>query len=238
MANMGLAPPLADPRTIFKRKFRYRLKIADIIGDEGLPALPPNKAARPKLQFKELEVQHLNETIHFPGKPEWQTFNVQLYDVNCYYECRINPGPPQTFESVPVCKPNPVWDWVKTLYDPKNDADYRFVINDAADEKKNLKRTATLEILDGCGSCVEKWVYENAWPTAWDFQELDMNNSELLFIDLTLRYDRAYIETCTQAATAGGGVTNPLQNPNFFPQPIPQANPNGFPLPANPIPIP
>lgn len=216
---------MADPRAIFKRKYRFRLKIKNIIGDEGLPALPPNKASRPKLQFKELEVQHLNETVYFPGKPDWQPVSFQIYDVNCYYECRETAGPQPRRYAVPVCREHPIWEWIRTLYDPKNDADFKFVINDASNELRNLKRTAILEILDGCGNCVERWIYENAWPVTWDFQELDMNNNDILFIDLTMRYDRAYIEQCTEKVT--GGVTNPLSNPLFFPQP--PTNPNTYP---------
>jgi hypothetical protein len=52
----------------------------------------------------------------------------------------------------------------------------------------------TLELYDGCGNVLETWVYENAWPNAIEWGELDMANNEITTIDLTLRYDRAFIE--------------------------------------------
>ena len=48
---------------------------------------------RPKLNFREMQAEHLNETIYYPGKPDWQTIQITLYD-----RC-INTN-------------HPVWAWV------------------------------------------------------------------------------------------------------------------------------
>ncbi len=52
---------------------------------------------------------------------------------------------------------------------------------------------ATLQLYDGCGCLIEEWKYEHAWPQTVDFGDLEMNNSEFVTADVTLRYDRAYI---------------------------------------------
>ena len=76
---MGLGK-LGGSASCTKRKFRWQLKITDISVD-GVNALPPEKSARPNLSFKEIEAQHLNETIYFAGKPEWKPISLVLYDL-------------------------------------------------------------------------------------------------------------------------------------------------------------
>jgi hypothetical protein len=49
---------------------------------------------------------------------------------------------------------------------------------------------------DGCGNCIERWQYDNLWPQAVDFQELDMGSSDIVMADITCRYDRAYVIPC------------------------------------------
>ncbi len=171
--NMGLGFGLEKPSTVFKRKFLWLFKIPGISA-EGTRSLPPEKAARPSLSFREIEVQHVNETIFYPGKPEWKTLNLVLFDIKC--------------------NENPVFDWLRRLYDPAQGT-YRFVIN--GDVTTNFKQNAILEMYDPCGGCIEKWNYENCWPQTAEFQELDMGSSDVMMVDLTLRYDRAYVVPCT-----------------------------------------
>ena len=75
--DMGLGI-LNLPNTCFKRKHRWFVKFDDI---DYADILPPNKTARPTLSFKEMEAQHLNETIYFPGKPDWKPINLTLYEM-------------------------------------------------------------------------------------------------------------------------------------------------------------
>jgi hypothetical protein len=57
-----------------------------------------------------------------------------------------------------------------------------------------MKERATLEMYNGCGDVLETWVFENAWPQAVEFGDLDMSSSDVVTCDLTIRYDRAYIQ--------------------------------------------
>lgn len=166
---MGLGFGLGSERGCLKRKFRWLLKIDGISASDsgGVQSLPPEKSARPSLTFKEIEVQHLNETVYFPGKPEWKPISLVLYDM------KLNR--------------NPVFDWLKKKYDPCEGTW-------SADYAGQFKKTARLEMYDGCGNVQETWVFENAWPNAIEWGDLDMSNSEYVTVDLTLRYDRAYIE--------------------------------------------
>jgi len=164
MANMGLDFGLGTD--CFKHKFRWLFKIPDICAS-GVNSLPPAKGARPNISFKEMEVQHINETLYYPSKPEWKPITLVLFDLKR--------------------NRHPVFDWFKNIYNPCN-GEWK------ASGENNFKKTVTLELYDGCGNVIEEWRYDNAWPQAIEFGELDMGISEYLTIDITLRYDRAVIE--------------------------------------------
>jgi phage tail-like protein len=146
----------------FKRKNRWLLKI-DNISAQGLNALPPQKASRPSVSFKELSMEHLNETIYYPGKPEWKPITLTLYDLKK--------------------NSNPVLGWINQIYDTGTEQ-----WNASAD---GFKKDAYLELYDGTGETLESWLLVAAWPQDINFGDLDMGTSEVVTVDVTLRYDRA-----------------------------------------------
>jgi hypothetical protein len=168
MARSTMGPDfgLGDDDVCFKRRFRWLLIIPQVSA-EGIDTLPPSKSARPSLSFKEIEAQHVSETIYFPGKPDWKPITLSLYDIKK--------------------NRHPVMEWIKKLYDPQQGS-YKYSCEGFKKDR------ATLELYDGCGEVIETWVYENVYPQNIEFGDLDMQNSEILTCDLTLRYDRAYIE--------------------------------------------
>lgn len=166
--RMGFDFGLESPDLCLKRKFRWLFKIENV-SSEGVNTLPPEKGARPSLNFKEVDAQHLNETIYYPGKPDWKPINLTLYDLK-----KNN---------------NPVIEWLEEMYDPET-AIWNIGYGTGGEFKKG---TATLEMYDGCGGVVEAWVFENIWPNNIEWGELSMDDSNYVTIDLTLRYDRAYI---------------------------------------------
>lgn len=176
--NMGLGRVgFAD--TCFKRKYRFLFKIDGVSGDgfegTGIETLPPSKSARPSLSFKEMDAQHLNETIYFPSKPDWKPINLVLYDLKG--------------------NTNPVWNWITKAYNPDSGIWRPSVETTDNGRSSGLKMDrCSLEMYDGCGKVIEKWIFEGAWCQNIEFGDLDMSSSEVVTIDITLRYDRAYIE--------------------------------------------
>ena len=167
-STMGFDFGLDDSNTCFKRKNRWLFKITGISADDpptGIDSLPPSKAARPSVSFKELEAQHVTETVYFPGKPEWKPITLSLYDLKK--------------------NKHPVFEWLKGVYDPNGET-YK-------PSTDGWKKQCTLEMYDGCGNVIEKWTFDNAWPQSIEFGDLDMTSSEVLTCEVTLRYDRAYI---------------------------------------------
>jgi hypothetical protein len=182
--TMGFDLGLAGGNTCFKRKFRWLLKLDGVSG-EGVNALPPLRSSRPSLSFKEMEVQHLNETIFYPSKPEWKPFPLSLYDIKTKdtkeykFNERLN-------RSELIDVKNPVISWIESIYNAKS-GDWKPSVS------SNFKRDCTLEMYDGCHNVIETWTFKNAWPQNIEFGELDMASSDVMTIDLTLRYDRAYV---------------------------------------------
>ena len=159
----------------FKRKFRWLFKI-DEISAMGADSLPPLRASRPSITFKEQEVQHLTETVYYPMKPEYKPINLTLYDIKHGSK-------------------NPIFNWLKRLFSPEDNANWQAPVKPAGSQDPFIFNEATLELYDGCGEVVELWVYESVWPQSCEFGELEMATSDVLTVDLTLRYARSYIKT-------------------------------------------
>jgi hypothetical protein len=51
--------------------------------------------------------------------------------------------------------------------------------------------------LDGQGDPLEQWCYYNAWPQEVEFGDFDMTSTDVMRVNLTLRYDRAEWKGCT-----------------------------------------
>lgn len=165
--KMGLEFGLEDRTRCYKRKFRWLFRIPEVSAVQ-INTLPPSKGSRPNLTFKEIEVQHASETVYIPGKPDWKPLTLTLYDV--------------------ARGENPVFKWIKKLYDPQSgDAIYKTMT------QEGFAKRAELEMYSGAGDIIETWVFETVWPQAADFEDLDMGASDLCMVTLTLRYARAYI---------------------------------------------
>lgn len=156
----------------FKRKFRWKMIIPGISAD-GIYTLPPSKSAKPTISFKEITVEHLNETISYPGKPEWKPIELTLYDIDKGIQ-------------------NPVFAWLRRQYDtlPENCSYWKPSLQAPTFKPAQI----SLIMYDGCGDTQEIWVYEHPWIQNVDFGEVAMDDSSVVTCDLTLRYDRAYIE--------------------------------------------
>lgn len=166
--TMGLGGLAQD--ICFKRKFRWMLNIPDVAGDfasANAEILPPLKSARPNVAFKEMQAEHLNETLFYPSKPEYKPITITLYDLKQ--------------------ASHPVLLWIASCFRAEDGAWF------LATERQFI-RDVRLELYDGCGNTMETWVYENAWPQQIDFGDMDMSSSDLVTCDITLRYARAYIE--------------------------------------------
>jgi len=169
--NMGLGK-IGDSKLCFKKKYRWQLEIPSVCTD-GINVLYHSKASRPSVQFKEIEANHQTETIYFPGRPEWKPIVLTLYDIK-------------------TGTLHPVFNWIKTLYNPDTGSYGLSASRDLAAPANNFKKfNCYLSLYDGCGFMLEAWKLDNVWCQNVDFGELDMQVSEVVTCEVTLRYDRA-----------------------------------------------
>lgn len=171
MAKMGLQFGLEGNGKFCKRQFRWEFTIPEVAADRtvGVNALPPEKASRPQLAFKEMEVKHLHEDIFYPAKPDWKPVTITLYDL--------------------AHSTNPVWEWIRKIYRPALNQ-YVFIEPNSPDFIKECN----LSLYNGCGTeVVERWIWEDCWCQSVNFQTLDMTQNGIVMCEITLRYARAYI---------------------------------------------
>jgi len=174
----------------FKHKNRWKLIIPGVSGGDpdgdgeiGADSLPPLRGGKPSFSFKEMQGEHLNETIYFPSKPDWKPLALTLFD--------ISKG-----------KQNPVFNWLQKAYDPANCSFWGPSCGGTGDGYRTIKAAEIyLNMYDGCGNVLEQWVFEHAWPQTLEFSDGDMASVELVVCDVTLRYDRAYIRSPNQPSS-------------------------------------
>lgn len=176
--SMNLGFGLERDDMVVKRKYHWLFKISGISCQDSAvsKALPARRGARPGLSWKQHEFQHLNESIHYPFKPDWKPVQLHLYDLQC--------------------NNNPVFNWIKSAPDSFNSGMYNPRLgfwNPIISSE--IKRTGTLIMLDGCKNAVETWIFEGCYPENIEWGDLEMDLSDVVTVDITLRYDRAYIDS-------------------------------------------
>jgi hypothetical protein len=167
--------------SIFKRPFRFMFTLDNVVGNPNADFLnvkPPSKTQRPSLSFKDITFEHLTETIHMPGKAEWKPINLSVYDIAGYggNNCKV--------------MNNTVYRWIESFYNPQQgNFSYACSITPGV----GFKRPCFITLYDGGGGLLEQWQFDNAWCQDVNFGDLDMGTSDVMMIDMTLVYDRAYL---------------------------------------------
>lgn len=191
--GMGIGR-LGGENLVFKRKFRWTLKIEKICDSKFVPEYFVKVASRPNLAIEETQIDFLNGRTWIPGKGAWETIEVTYYDVS-------------TADNLPL------FDWIATLYDFTDP-----VTLSQASQRKDYAGRAVLQMWDGCGKALEKWVLNDVWPTAINFNDLDYSSSDVCEITLTLRYSSVMYQSlcpnrtpqnCCSSCTGDIGTFNP-----------------------------
>ena len=171
--DMGIGK-LGAPETIIKRKFRYTISFSSKNGAwEEIPESYVKTASRPQLEVDELEIQFLNASTWIPGKARWQPLNITYIDV-----------------AGDAMKG--LYNWAATIYNFQKYGEKGVELYQS--ERKGWTGTGLLGIYDGCGNVVEKWTLNGCFIQSINFGDLDYGSNEECTIDLTIRFDRAFLE--------------------------------------------
>ena len=125
------------------------------------------KAARPKISFTDVTLDHININRKLKGKGDWGDIAVELYDP-------IVPSGAQA-----------VMEWVRLSHESVTGR------NGYADfYKKDVK----INMLGPVGDIVEEWTLKGCYIKEADFGEVDWTSNDVAGITLSLRYDYAILE--------------------------------------------
>ena len=168
---------IGDSGVVFKRKFRWTLAIRNQSGgcDFNIPPHFVTVAARPSISFEETEINFLNDKTWIPGKATWEPITVSFLDTN-------------QNDSTELLK------WLTAVFDFTTPTSKKM-----SSKRAGYSGVVTLTMYDGCGTSMEEWELQDAWPQAINWGDLDMSSSDIATIELTLRYSMVkYTAKCGQ----------------------------------------
>jgi len=162
MANLISADEIMFDAFEPKMKARYIMYI------EGIPSMLLKKAARPKISFDDVTLDHINIQRKLKGKGMWQDISVSLYDP-------IVPSGAQA-----------VMEWVRLSHES---------VTGRAGYADFYKKEVKINMLGPVGDVVEEWTLKGCYIKEADFGEVDWTSqADVAEIVLSLRYDYAILE--------------------------------------------
>ena len=158
---------LIDANQAMFTPFEPKLKNRYVMSIDGIPAYLIKTAARPSIEFEEVELNHLNVKRFVKGKATWQPVTMTLYD----------PVVPSAAQAV--------MEWVRLSHESVTGRD---------GYSDFYKKDVNVQVLGPVGDIVEQWTLKGSWIQAANFNDLDFASSEPIDIECTIRYDYAILE--------------------------------------------
>lgn len=185
--NFGVATP-AGTQVLLMPKLQYRFRVTlQGFGVESAVELTRQvqSAARPQVQFEEIEVPVYNSRIYLAGRYEFQTTSLTLRD--------------------------DASGEVQKLVGQQIQKQFDFMEQASARSGIDYKFTMRVEILDGGNAALEPQVLETfefygCFIQDANYGELDYGNNDPVTVELTIRYDNAvqFAAGATATSVVGG----------------------------------
>lgn len=137
-----------------------------IMSIDGIPAFLIKASAKPSIANGEITLDHINVQRYVKGKSVWNTITVSLYDA-------IIPRGAQA-----------VMDWIRLHHESATGRD---------GYSSFYKKQITLRQLSPLGEVIEEWLLKGAYIVDANFGSLDWSSEEVVMIEMTLRYDWAFL---------------------------------------------
>jgi hypothetical protein len=137
-----------------------------IMAIDGIPAYLIKSAAKPSIANGEITLDHINVQRYVKGKSVWSTLAISLYDP-------IVPSAAQA-----------VMEWIRLHHESATGRD-----GYSSFYKKEIK----LRQLSPLGEIIEEWILHGTYITDANFGSLDWSTEDIVNIELTLRYDWAFL---------------------------------------------
>ena len=148
--------------------FEPKMKARFIMYIEGIPSMLLKKAARPKITFDDVTLDHINIKRKIKGKGDWQDITVELYD----------PVVPSGAQAV--------MEWVRLSHES---------VTGREGYSDFYKKEVKINMLGPVGDIVEEWTLIGCYIKDADFGEVDWSSAtDVAGITIVLRYDYAVLE--------------------------------------------
>jgi hypothetical protein len=149
-------------------------------------AMQCKTVSRPKLTFEDIKLDRYNSVAYIPGKHSWDACNITVED--------------------------DVTNKATMLIQSQVEAQQRLIgadgpwLNTEA-TASTFKFKTQLNMLDGNETILESWIMQGCYISHVDYGDLDYSASDVMTINLTLRFDHAYqIVAGNKLGTAIGGI--------------------------------
>ena len=168
-------PFWTDANFEIKRSFKWVVQFGGNDSEGVIPSFVATKVNKPSISIGETEHNYLNHKFYYPGQVTWNDVSMTLVDP-------INP------------------DATRALLERLKLSGYHIPSsqNDRGTISKSNSVNAFNQIkiqqLDASGNSKEDWVLWNAWLKDVKFGDLDYSSEEMVNIELTFKYDYAWID--------------------------------------------
>lgn len=158
----------ANDNEIFQNAYSWEPKKSHqfIMYMHDIPTYLVNTSAKPTIENGEIALDHINVKRYVKGKSVWNTISVTLYDA-------IVPSGAQA-----------VMEWIRLHHESATGRD---------GYSSFYKKEIRLHQLSPLGEVVEEWILKGAYITTSNFGSLDWSSEDVVKIELTLRYDWAFL---------------------------------------------
>ena len=153
---------LIDANDIMFTPFEPKLKNRFVMSIDGIPAYLIKTAARPSIEFEEVELNHMNVKRFVKGKGTWETIEITMYD----------PVVPSAAQAA--------MEWIRLSHESVTGRD---------GYSDFYKKDVTFNMLGPVGDVVEEWLLKGTYIETANFGDLDYASSDPAEITLTLKYD-------------------------------------------------
>jgi hypothetical protein len=164
----------ANSNSFYKRKYRWTFSLQTPCGN--VPENLVKISSRPQLNIEETQIDFMHGRMWIPGKGNWETMTVNYYDMVT------------GSEDISI-----LYSWLRTIYEFDDPVKLRqsSIRGNGQKGSGGWGANAALTLYDGVGTVAESWNLGMVFPTSINFGDLAYDSSDIVEIELTLRYSTA-----------------------------------------------
>jgi len=161
-----------------KRSYRFTLSVTGKTGN--IKEFLVEKVSKPGFSINESEVKYLNHTFFYPGRVTWSDVAFTVTDCLRPADANATAIIMEMLEEAGYNMPEGGEAGLRTL--------------SKAGSLAALGVVKIHQYLAEGGAPQETWVLNNAWIKEAKFGELDYGSDDMQKVDITLKYDNAYVQ--------------------------------------------